>query len=258
MIEQKSILLYFTITLFFLNLSCIGLAGIMLDQNNAIVIGCIMTLGMFLWYHCAVRIFNRFSYKSTDVGYDKEEEEEEKLRQLSCSDQDANLTARQRQDMLNSKERVKYSNKLFYSLFRKKKLGLGSRRSILGGRSSKAEGHRHRELSASRDGRGMSKQVRFSADGLQGGRDLNSPLLAPYTPISSSERPNPQAGAILTILLLFFYSMLIVLYTVITFLAIPLFYYVVTTYPMYIIFYYATTTYCTLFQHSVPALISLT
>ena len=64
MIEQEHILLVFVLMIFFLTVANIGMYGIMMDEMHAIVCSVFSVVGMVLWYHYALRIYNRFKVLS--------------------------------------------------------------------------------------------------------------------------------------------------------------------------------------------------
>ena len=71
--EQRSIINFFGILCISFTVSTIGMFGCVLDETNAACCATIMTLGMYMWYHYALRIYNRFYYNGFyHVDYDKE------------------------------------------------------------------------------------------------------------------------------------------------------------------------------------------
>ena len=71
--EQRSIVNFFGLLCVTFNLSLIGLFGMLLDQNNAICMSIIFSLGLYMWYHYSLRIYNRFYYNGFyHIDYEKE------------------------------------------------------------------------------------------------------------------------------------------------------------------------------------------
>lgn len=64
-IEQHQVLLSFIITTIFFGFNCIGMYWIMMDQKSAIAASVITLIGMYLWYHYCLRIYNRFNWNET-------------------------------------------------------------------------------------------------------------------------------------------------------------------------------------------------
>eukprot|EP01038_Epipyxis_sp_PR26KG_P014341 gene14341-19234_t len=73
--EQNDILVMFVATLFFFNISCIGMYVVMMDLITAAISSVLTVIVFMVWYHYALRIYNRFNmsmlktkWTSTDDG----------------------------------------------------------------------------------------------------------------------------------------------------------------------------------------------
>jgi hypothetical protein len=67
LVEQQNILWSFLIAVFSFGLQCVGMYWIMMDQTSAIVSSVFTFIGIFFWYHYALRLYNRFSWSSMKV-----------------------------------------------------------------------------------------------------------------------------------------------------------------------------------------------
>jgi hypothetical protein len=63
--ETNQILGAYVMTIIFFTFSTIGVYWIMMPVDAAIVSSIITVLGMGMWYHFVLRIFNRFQWSST-------------------------------------------------------------------------------------------------------------------------------------------------------------------------------------------------
>lgn len=73
-VEQLQVLVFYIITVIFFAFQAIGMYWVMMDAVSAIVSTVITFLAMILWYHHALRIYNRFYWEKSDSNWDNDAE----------------------------------------------------------------------------------------------------------------------------------------------------------------------------------------
>eukprot|EP01031_Cornospumella_fuschlensis_P046760 gene46760-57263_t len=98
-IEQQNILRSFTISIFAFGVNCFSMFWIMMDSENAIACTILTIIGMILWYRYALRLYNRFSWKSMRTDWDNDD----RNRAKDLEDLDPSIVNKMHQDASSGK-----------------------------------------------------------------------------------------------------------------------------------------------------------
>ena len=76
-IEQKTIVTHFNLTILFLGLNLIGVYGIMMTLPFAVMSSVFTVAGMFIWFQASLRILNRFKFSTQNDAQELDDDDDE-------------------------------------------------------------------------------------------------------------------------------------------------------------------------------------